>query len=400
MLGTVKKYITFIIVVLLLAISAYFIYVKINPKELAKNLIASSGRIDGDLTLLNTKYPARVDKIFVKEGDAIILGEKIAQLKSNEFISQENSLKEATLSLKKQTLSFKQSINAQSLELQLLEKTLPKLVKMKEDNLKNLENTLISVDLRLEKLDLNVKQNKKDYDRYKKLFASKLVSSEKFELMELKYKTILNEYKTLKIEKTTMSNNIKIAKQSLQIAKDNLIKIDISKQNILASKTKLASLENKIKQSQALKNETKDMIDELSLKSPINGFVIDKIANEGEVIGAGAVVVTLSDTSSYYLKLFVDTLNNGKIKIGDRAVIFLDSYPNRPIPAKVTAIAAKAEFTPKDVSVRSDRIQRVYAVHVRPLKYNPLLKLGIPAIGVITINGEGLPISLHDIPEI
>jgi HlyD family secretion protein len=109
-------------------------------------------------------------------------------------------------------------------------------------------------------------------------------------------------------------------------------------------------------------------------------------------------VATLIDPRSLYLKIFVDTMENGKIKIGDKAVIFLDAYPDRPIEAKVVRIAQKAEFTPKEVSVRSDRIQRVFAVHLKPLKVDPLLKLGIPAIGVISTDGKGLPHSLDEIP--
>ncbi|HHH51886.1 MAG TPA: secretion protein HlyD, partial [Campylobacterales bacterium] len=78
----------------------------------------------------------------------------------------------------------------------------------------------------------------------------------------------------------------------------------------------------------------------------------------------------------------------------------LDSNPNIAIKAKVVQIAQKAEFTPKDVSVRSDRIQRVYAVLLKPIKYDPILKLGIPAIGVIGVYGTKLPNSLDEIPEI
>ena len=177
-----------------------------------------------------------------------------------------------------------------------------------------------------------------------------------------------------------------MAKTNLQIAKNNLSKIDMSKQDILSLKSSL--------------NELKSMTDELSLYSPVDGYVIEKVANEGEVVGAGGIIVTISDRSSYYLKLFVDTINNGKIKMGDKAVIFVDAYPNRPIKAKITNISAKAEFTPKEVSVRSDRIQRVYAVHLTPLKFNPVLKLGIPAIGIISIDKTPLPSSLHDIPKI
>ncbi|EDP74076.1 hypothetical protein HG1285_05325, partial [Hydrogenivirga sp. 128-5-R1-1] len=60
----------------------------------------------------------------------------------------------------------------------------------------------------------------------------------------------------------------------------------------------------------------------------------------------------------------------------------------------------RAEFTPKEVAVKEDRIQRVYAVHLKPIKPNPLLKLGLPAVGVISLDGKGLPKSLKELPEL
>ena len=50
--------------------------------------------------------------------------------------------------------------------------------------------------------------------------------------------------------------------------------------------------------------------------------------------------------------------------------------------------------------MREDRIQRVYAVHLKPVKPSPLLKLGLPAIGVISLDGKGLPKSLKELPEL
>lgn len=400
MLKGLKNYITIILVMILVMVSGYFIYQKINTKELPKGLIASSGRIDGDLILINTKYPARVENIFVDEGESVKKGEIVAKLKSDEFLSKYKALQEAIESTKNEKLSFEQSIKASKMQLKLLEKTLPNSVKIKKDNLKTLRQSIKNIDLKIETMQLNYEQSIRDYKRYKKLFNNNAITSDKFELVELKYKTTKKQLKSLKIEKEKLLSSIDIAKTSLQVQKDSLSKIDIAKQNILASTTKINSITSKIKQLQANANEVKSMIDELTLKSPIDGFVIEKIANMGEVIGAGMGVVTLSDTNSYYLKLFVDTINNGKIKIGDEAVIFLDSNPNIAIKAKVVQIAQKAEFTPKDVSVRSDRIQRVYAVHLKPIKYDPILKLGIPAIGVIGVYGTKLPNSLDEIPEI
>ncbi|MCD6173588.1 MAG: efflux RND transporter periplasmic adaptor subunit [Sulfurimonas sp.] len=400
MLKGLKNYIAIILVAVLVAVSGYFIYIKINGKELPDGLVASSGRIDGDLILINTKYPARIENIFVKEGDRVTENQIVAKLLSNEFLSKYESLHEAINSIKDEKLSFEQTIEASKMELKLLEKTLPNLVKIKEDDLKTIKKTLSSVNLKIKTVSFNFQQSKREYKRYKKLFETKAITSEKFELVDLKYKITKQELESAKVDKEKLLSSINIAKTSLQIQKDNLKKIDILKQNIRASQTKLKSLGAKIKQLEANRDEVQAMIDELTLKSPIDGFVIEKIANIGEVVGAGMGVVTLSDTKSYYLKLFIDTMNNGKIKIGDNAVIFLDSNPNKPIKAKVIQIAQKAEFTPKDVSVRSDRIQRVYAVRLKPIKYNPILKLGIPAIGIIGVDGVKLPNSLDEIPEL
>ncbi len=400
MKNIVKNYKVFILLCVLFIVAGYFIYIKINPQTLSSNLISSSGRIDGDLVIISSKYPARVDEIFVSEGQSIQKGQKIALLKSDELKSKQEFSLYAIQSAKEEKLSFEKTLQAKKLELKLLEKTLPNLVLIEEENLQKLNNSIKEIDIKIDRFELKCKKCEKDYKRNQKLYESKSISQDKFELIELKYQSNKKELREFKIEKKNFLNNLKIVKTKLQIQKDNLKKIDIAKNNIKALEIKNSSLESKIKQLQASKKEVDAMIKELSLNSLIDGFVVEKIANVGELVRSGGPIVTLSDTNTYYLKLFIDTMENGKVKIGDSAVIFLDAYPNKPIKSKVSAISAKAEFTPKEVSVRSDRIQRVFAVHLKPIQYDPILKLGIPAIGVISIDGKDLPSTLSDIPQI
>jgi len=132
MLKGLKNYIAMILVALLVGVSGYFIYIKINGKKLPEGLIASSGRIDGDLILINTKYPARVKDVFVDAGDSVAQKQIVATLTSEEFINKLKGLVEAIESLKNEKLSFEQTIEASKMELKLLERTLPNLVKIKE----------------------------------------------------------------------------------------------------------------------------------------------------------------------------------------------------------------------------------------------------------------------------
>jgi len=156
------------------------------------------------------------------------------------------------------------------------------------------------------------------------------------------------------------------------------------------AKKRLDGLNYQIKQLRAQREEVLAMLDEMTIRSPGDCLVIDRIAQPGMVIGDGGNILLLIDPKELYLKLFVDTIANGKIEIGDVGQIFLDAYPDMPIPAKVVRIEERAEFTPKEVQIKEDRIQLMFAVHLKPVEYNPLIKLGLPAIGVISLDGKGL----------
>lgn len=381
-----KKYGMYIIVAVLLVIALGFIYKKLNPDTLAENLIAGTGKMDGDLIALNTKYPGRVDEVTIQEGQLIKKGEMIAILQSKEYRAKLDALdKNIEAAIK--------ALNARTQEYLIAKESLPLSVKNAFDGLEIAKSQKASLQDSINSLEDVVEQNRRDLKRVKTLYTKELIGKQKYELSQLQLTGNENKLLSLKQNLSQTQNNISIANNTLKQAKSQMKKIIALKATLDASQKKIDALN-------ANKKELQIIIDELTIKSPIDGVVIEKIAHPGEVLGSGMIVSTLLDSSTLYLKLFVDTMENGKIEVGDKAVIFLDSYPDTPIAAKVIRIAAKAEFTPKDVSVRSDRIQRVYAVHVKPLEENKLLKIGIPAVGIISIDGKGLPSSLSEIPEL
>ncbi|RMD46304.1 MAG: HlyD family efflux transporter periplasmic adaptor subunit [Aquificota bacterium] len=385
-MNIIKKYWVGFVALFLVVLATFFIYKKLNPKELPPNLVMGTGRIDGDLININTKYPGRIKKLYVDEGDKIKKGQLIAEIKSDEY--------EAKLKAIEETINAKQKeISAKEIELKILQESLPENVKKAKQALKASEAVLSELKENINALEKVIAQDKRDYKRFKKLSKKDLFPKEKLEKIKLKLDTDLDKLKALKQKEKQIIAKINSAKSTLNQAKATLQKIKALEKGIEALKTSTKALN-------AQKEEVKIILSELKIKSPIDGYVVDKVANEGEVIGAGMTVVTAIDPKELYLKMYVDTIQNGKTKIGDKAVIFLDAYPDKPIPATVVKIAKKAEFTPKEVAVREDRIQRVYAVHLKPDKPNPLLKLGIPAIGVITLDGKGLPKSLEELPKL
>jgi HlyD family secretion protein len=360
------------IILILLAVSVVLIYKKLNPKKTPPYLLEAVGKIDGDLINVNTKYPGRVAVLNVDTGDEVSKGETLAILDSQEYRD------------KLHTLEYE--IKAKQNELNYTKEKIDNLIKKAKLALNVKQKELNGVLPQIGSLKAMVAQDEKDEKRICSLVNKHLAKPHELEMAKLKTKTDINKLKALMERKKALSLAVEIARQDLNTA--------------LASKENITAMQNSINALKAKEAELKTVISDLTIKSPINGYVDSKIANVGEVLGAGMPVVSVIDPESFYLSVFIDEINNGKVKVGDKAEIFLDSFPNRPIPAVVSKIAKKAEFTPKDVAVRSDRITRVYEVRLKPLKPCKYLKLGLPATGVILIGNGILPGSLNELPEL
>ena len=380
----IKKYWLGVAVVILLWIAGIMIYIKLQPKELPENLVQGTGRIDGDLINLNTKYSGRILQITVDDGMSVQEGRIVARLDRQEYEAQKAQV-EAKIE------SQRKMLKARKIEAEISKATIPLAVKKTQSQLSSVRARLLALQKNLSAQTSFYEQAKRDHKRTLFLFKHRSIDKHSLELSKLKVDMESDKLDALKAQYAEAKENIKISQLALKEA-------EISQKKMLSIQADISGLEAGIKALEASKLQIETILKELNIRSPINGYVVERIANAGEVLSAGMPLATLMDPHSLYLKIFVDTIHNGKIKVGDKAVIFLDAYPDRAIAAKVVSIAQKAEFTPKEVSVRSDRIQRVYGVHLKPLKINPLLKLGIPAIGVISIDGKGLPTSLDEIP--
>jgi HlyD family secretion protein len=102
-----------------------------------------------------------------------------------------------------------------------------------------------------------------------------------------------------------------------------------------------------------------------TLVAPRDGRVEYRIANVGEVLPAGGKVFTLLDVGYVYMDIYLPTATAGRVRIGNDARIVLDAYPDQPIPAKVSFIAAQAQFTPKMVETQTERDKLMFRIRIR-----------------------------------
>lgn len=385
MLEKIKQYRLGVAILALVLIASGLIINKLIAPKLAENLVQGSGRMDGDLVNLNAKYAGRIAVLNIQEGQRVSVGQSIAVLASPEYEAQKAQI-EAQISARAQELSAKET------ELEIASKTIPESLSKAKANVSIKQHQREELDKNIASQISVLAQDKRDWERMKNLYEQNLIEKRQVEVAALKHQTSGDFLSSLQQKRAQLNLAINVANSELIEATAHQKTLHVMQQGLEALRSSLKALE-------ASKTQIEAVLNEMTLRSSIDGVVVEKIANQGEVIGNGSVVATLLDPNSLYLKIFIDTKQNGNLHVGNDAVIFLDGKPNEAIPAKVIRIEQKAEFTPKEVSVPSDRIQRVFALHIKPLSPQSTLKLGIPAVGVVSMDGKGLPKSLKNVPE-
>lgn len=128
-----------------------------------------------------------------------------------------------------------------------------------------------------------------------------------------------------------------------------------------------------------------------TLVSPRDGRVQYRVAQPGEVLGAGGNVLNLVDLADVYMTFFLPETAAGKIALGAEAHLIIDAIPQYVIPAKVSFVAAVAQFTPKTVETASERQKLMFRVKAqidRALlrKYLTQIKTGVPGIAWVKLD--------------
>lgn len=114
------------------------------------------------------------------------------------------------------------------------------------------------------------------------------------------------------------------------------------------------------------------------IDAPVSGTVIRRDVELGETVLPGAALMTLADLKTMEVKVYIPGPMLGKIRIGQGVDLITDSYPDRTFRGSVATIADEAEFTPKNVQTRDERVRLVYQVKVRVPNPEGILKTGMP----------------------
>jgi HlyD family secretion protein len=118
---------------------------------------------------------------------------------------------------------------------------------------------------------------------------------------------------------------------------------------------------------------------EASVYAPITGVVLRKNLEVGEMASPGVSILTLMNPREIWVRAYVPEEEVGRIKVGDAARVGIDGHPGRAFAGRISEIASEAEFTPRNVQTKKERVNLVFRIKIMVDNPEGILKPGMPA---------------------
>ncbi len=394
-----KKLLIPIALILICALAAAGLF--LFGKKETPNQILASGNIEVTDVSLGFKVAGRLAECLKDEGDPVEKGDILARLEDDD---QKVSLALARTSLAAAQSLLEELVNGSRPEeirqaealvakarQQLLELTRGSRAQEVESARADLEKAVAA----REAAQVQLTQTREDFQRYSHLIKEQSVSERDFTLARTQFRVARNtlaEAESRVIQAKQALSLVKEGPRSEQIAKARadlaqaeaglaLVKEGPRKEKIDQARIRVREAEQRVAQAELALSYTK-------LIAPMDGVVFSRSAEPGEFLNPATPVLVMGDLSHPWLRAYVGEADLGRLKLGTKAAVFTDSFPDKSYPGTLTFISSEAEFTPKAVQTFEERVKLMFRIKISLPNPDGELRPGMPADARIKIQGN------------
>jgi HlyD family secretion protein len=153
--------------------------------------------------------------------------------------------------------------------------------------------------------------------------------------------------------------NLDRAQANLQMSEERLL---LAREGFRQWQTEQARAD--VSRAQTVLKQSESVAREAEIRAPADGVVLHRIAEPGLLLSPSQPALTMAFTGRLYVRTYIPETKLGVVRTSQAATVTVDSFPGRSFPAHVTEISPDAEFTPKPVETREERVNQVYAAKV------------------------------------
>ncbi|HMO48250.1 MAG TPA: efflux RND transporter periplasmic adaptor subunit [Rubrivivax sp.] len=350
-----KNGVLILVAVAAIAAAAWWAWSRWSHTGPGEGFVSGNGRIEATEIDISTKLAGRIGEILVKEGDFVRAGQPLAKMQVDTLQAQRD---EAVASLRQ----AEHGVAAAQAQVALRESdavAARAVVVQRESDVDAAQRRLARSDTLSKEGAASIQEL--DDDRAQVRSAQAAVSA--------------------------TSAQAKAAQAAIHAARAQLVGAQSA---VEAAKATVARIDADLRDS--------------VLVSPRDGRVQFRVAQPGEVLGAGGRVLNVIDLADVYMTFFLPNEVAGRVALGSEVRIVLDALPGTPIPATVSFVASAAQFTPKTVETASERQKLMFRVkaQIAPELLRQQLdqvKTGLPGVAWVRLDAQApWPAALSNTP--
>jgi HlyD family secretion protein len=374
--------------VLLLTAAACLLYLGYYRNRSNDHAIMTSGHVEVTEVDMSFRLPGHVSRLLVDEGDHVKQGTLLAELDQHVLTARQDQAQ------------------AQVRELDAKEAALALSIKIKEDvlsaQIRQAQAGVSAAEARYRSLKTGSRKEeiaeaaaardraktewenrRRDFLRMKALFERRIISFSQYdaartseEAAHAAYEAAEERYKLVKAgprQEMVLEGQANLAGSDAALSAAEAARREIDR-----LKLDLKALQAQAEQARAALAVAQDDLANSRMDAPFDGFVTVKDVEEGEFVQAGSPVLTLAQLDRVWVKTYVPETQLGRVSYGQKADVISDTFPDKRYPGTVTYISAEAEFTPKNVQTKEERVKLVYRIKVTLENPDQELKAGMP----------------------
>ena len=388
-----KKVILAVVLLAALGTAGVLTYRSLHPADTGR--IVVSGNIELNQVNIAFKTSGRLIERNVTEGDPVHKGMQIARLDREQLLRQRETAA-ASLATAQAQLAEAQSALKWQRETMLADMQLRHAdLNAAESQLLQLKNGSRPQEIQQSQAAVAATQSqydqaKKDWERAQTLYKNDDISTSQYDQFHTRYESTGATLKQVKEQAglvqagprseaiETASAQVERARASLKMGQANSIEPTRREQEITARRS---DIERARSQIALIDTQLADTI----AVSPIDGVVLVKAADVGEVLAPGTSVVTVGDIEHPWLRAYIREQDLGRVKLGSKARVTTDSFPGKVYDGRISFISSEAEFTPKQIQTAEERVKLVYRVKIEIDNQRHELKSNMPADAEILV---------------
>ncbi len=341
-----KKNIRLLVLLVAAAALLWYGWERYAQRGPGEGFVSGNGRIEATEIDVASKYAGRVSEITVREGDFVTAGQVVARMQIDTLVAQREEAR----------AGYQEALHA---------------VAAAKAQISLRQSDVVAV-------QALVAQREAELDAARRRLA--------------RSETLSREGAASQQELDDDRAKVRSAEAALAATRAQVVAAQAAVESARAQQT---GAEARVGAVQASIERIEVDIADSELKAPRDGRVQVRVAQPGEVIGAGGRVLNLLDLSDVYMTFFVPEVVAGRIALGSEARIVVDAAAGAVMPARVSFVASQAQFTPKTVETASERQKLMFRVRAQLppellRKYLDQVKTGVPGVAWLKLDPQAV----------